>query len=204
MRKKILLLNPPGDKLYLRDTYCSAASKANYFWGPVDLIVQSGILSQEHEVQVLDANVLQLSFEEAHKRVLEAKPDAIIFLISTQSKKNDLAFLEKIKEEMKNVVLIGSGNFLYFETRKSLENYSFIDAVIIDFTYNDILKYLNGDLAHVDHMGFREGKQIIIRNSLGPQIFEIPVPRHELFPLKSYRLPHTKHSYFATVMASQG
>ncbi len=204
MRKRILLLNPPGDKLYLRDTYCSAASKANYFWGPVDLIVQSGIIAKEHDVQALDANVLQLSFEEAHRRVLEAKPDAIVFLASTQSKKSDLAFLKGIKEEAKGLLLIGSGNFLYFETRKSMEDYPFIDAVIIDFTYEDILSFMRGDLDSVDHMAFRKGKEIVVRNSPGPQIFEIPVPRHELFPLKSYRLPHTRHSYFATVMASQG
>jgi hypothetical protein len=43
-RRNILLLNPPGRETYMRDYYCSHASKAAYNWGPFDLIVLSGIL----------------------------------------------------------------------------------------------------------------------------------------------------------------
>jgi len=62
-KTKVLLLNPPGDKLYLRDEYCSAVSKADYYWPPIDLLVLSGILSDKYEVEVIDAIVEKLSPE---------------------------------------------------------------------------------------------------------------------------------------------
>jgi hypothetical protein len=30
-KDSVILLNPPGDKLYIRDYYCSFSSKASYY-----------------------------------------------------------------------------------------------------------------------------------------------------------------------------
>ena len=51
---KILLLNPPGDKLFQRDMYCSGVSKAHYYWPSIDMLVLSGILGQEYDLDILD------------------------------------------------------------------------------------------------------------------------------------------------------
>ena len=61
---RILLLNPPGDELFLRDYYCSKVSKADYVYQPVDLVVMSGIVSRDgHEMAVIDAIVDDISRE---------------------------------------------------------------------------------------------------------------------------------------------
>ena len=52
---KALLLNPPGDRLFMRANYCTGTAKANAYWQPIDLAVQSGILSTRHGVSVIDA-----------------------------------------------------------------------------------------------------------------------------------------------------
>ena len=52
---RVLLLNPPGEKLYQRDMYCSNISKGKYYWPAIDLLILSGILGQSYEVDVLDA-----------------------------------------------------------------------------------------------------------------------------------------------------
>ncbi|MFH1448164.1 MAG: radical SAM protein, partial [Candidatus Micrarchaeota archaeon] len=166
-------------------------------------IMQSGILSQQHDIEVLDANVLQLSFEESYKRIFQSDPDVILFLTSTQSRSNDIEFMRKIKEKKKDIILIGSGNYLFFEIRESMEEYGFIDAVLLGFTYDDILKYLQNDFDKIEHMAFRKDNEIIIKNKRGSQVFEIPVPRHELFPINKYRLPYTGKG-ITTVTASQG
>ena len=62
--KKILLLNPPGKKRYLRDQYCSSSAKADYYWPAIDLLVLSGILSRDFNIEVVDAIVQKMSAEQ--------------------------------------------------------------------------------------------------------------------------------------------
>src|SRR5208283_2675952 len=105
-KRKILLLNPPGDQLYLRDYYCSHSSKARYYWHPYDLLVQSGILAQEHEVQALDANVLGLTNAQALDRIKDMDIDTLFFLTGGVSWRNDfdfVTFLLKEKPQIKEV-----------------------------------------------------------------------------------------------------
>ena len=54
--RKVLLLNPPGDRLYIRDQFCSHVSKGTYYWQPLDLLMISGRLHAEgFELAVVDA-----------------------------------------------------------------------------------------------------------------------------------------------------
>ena len=36
---KVLLLNPPGRRIYIRDYLCSKTTKSNYLFHPIDLLV---------------------------------------------------------------------------------------------------------------------------------------------------------------------
>ena len=83
--EKILLLNPPGDKLYQRDMYCSAVSKANYYWPAIDLLILSGILGEKYEVHILDAIAEKLEPERCLARIKKENFKAIIFLTGTAS-----------------------------------------------------------------------------------------------------------------------
>jgi len=51
---RVLLLNPPGERVYIRDYFCSKTTKSNYLFHPVDLVALSGTLAGEHELTVLD------------------------------------------------------------------------------------------------------------------------------------------------------
>ena len=42
---RVLLLNPPGRRTYLRDYLCSKTSKADYVYHPIDLVLLSGTLA---------------------------------------------------------------------------------------------------------------------------------------------------------------
>ncbi|MFK7786624.1 MAG: hypothetical protein AB8B56_16000, partial [Crocinitomicaceae bacterium] len=55
-KTKIALFNPPGDKIYIRDYYCSKVSKAYYYPQPVDLLIQSAYFpEEEYDITVIDA-----------------------------------------------------------------------------------------------------------------------------------------------------
>ena len=52
---KVLLLNPPGDRKFFRDYYCTKVSKARYYYHPLDLAYLSGRFRTGYEVKVVDA-----------------------------------------------------------------------------------------------------------------------------------------------------
>ncbi|MFQ5406504.1 MAG: B12-binding domain-containing radical SAM protein [Candidatus Micrarchaeia archaeon] len=202
-RRKILLLNPPGDKLYLRDGYCCSSSKADYYWAPIDLLVLSGILSEKHEVSVLDANVLMMGFDEAFEKISKMDFDTLIFLTASPSWNNDFKFIERLKKS-KNFTAIASGGFLLFLGEKFMKRYSFLDAILLEFTSRDVMDYLDGKLGVIPNMIIRRNDELLIGLRKCPLKFEIPTPRHELFPIKHYRLSHAKRLPLTTVITSQG
>src|SRR5262245_13911545 len=68
-RKRVLLLNPPGRDLYIRDYFCSKTTKSNYLFHPIDLLVLSGAFAERHETAVLDAVAERLPAAEAAARI---------------------------------------------------------------------------------------------------------------------------------------
>ena len=74
--KKIILLNPPGERLFMRAHYCSGTAKANSYWPPIDLLVFSGYL-KNHEILVMDDVAIGENFENSLSLIEEIKPDIV-------------------------------------------------------------------------------------------------------------------------------
>lgn len=206
MKKNILLLNPPGDRLYLRDCYCSTVAKANYYWHPLDLLVQSGILGKNYNITVLDANVLRVKPNDALQQIFNMDLEAILFLIGSLSWNEDLKFIKAIKKQNPSIKLIGSGEVLRFEGQKVMEQFQFIDAILLDFTSDAILNFLDSskDANKIDNFIYRFNNRIIQGDILNNTTFEIPCPKHERFPLNSYKLPFGKREKFASILTTYG
>ena len=142
--KRILLLNPPGDKRYLRDNYCSSVSRANYYWPPIDLLVLSGTLGKKYQVELLDAIIANIGKEKCHERITTGDFDAIIFLSGTSSWVNCDAYSRMIQanrlKEAKNTgadVLITACPKcqIHFSCTQNAEGYPDEDKIkIIDST----------------------------------------------------------------------
>lgn len=203
--KKILLLNPPGEKLYIRDYYCSKVSQADYIVPPIDFLFLSGRLAERYSVEILDAIVLKLKPEQCLKAILDKNPDVIIFLTGSVSWKYDIEFISEVKKQ-KKVVMIGTGDIFLEKGKERLENHSFIDAVLLDFSTDDIMRYLEGDYQNVRNMLFRENGQIVateIVRSRGAE-YEIPIPKHDLFIKHNYRHPFSRKKKFTTILTDFG
>ena len=61
IKQKIVLVNPPNKKIVLRDLYSSTISKGLYNWPCIDLLVLSGVLKNDFDVILIDANTLGYS-----------------------------------------------------------------------------------------------------------------------------------------------
>jgi len=204
---KVLLLNPPGKNIYLRDYYCSHASKAHYYWGPYDLIVLSGILKKDFDLYALDGIQEQLSPEETRQKILSIEPDAIIFLTGAVSFIEDFNLIEDIgKHSDKNIRFVATGDCVLAEGEKFFEAYPFLNAVLLNFTTPEIVDYLKGEKSTFHNITFRDQNGALIkgdRESL-PGEFSLPIPRYELFPFRKYRIPHGLRLPYSGVLTDYG
>ncbi len=207
-RKRVLLLNPPGEQLYLRDQYCSSISKASYYWPPIDLIMLSGFLHQRYEVRVIDAIINRIPRERCLNEIVAWQPDVVIFLTGITSWPADLAFIKEVKQRT-GALTLGSGGILLYEGMPILEANEHLDAIILDFTAGeDVLDFIEGagdgeeELPNLSYR--RNGKVVAGRRLESGRTFTVPVPRHELFNLSRYRVPHGRRRPLTSVMISDG
>lgn len=204
MKKKVLLLHCPGDKIYLHDYYTSYSSKANYYWPPTDLVLLSGVLSG-YDLRVIDAIAEKLSPDECEQRIKQFGPEAVVFTTGTATWEKDVAFLEKIKRGLP-ALLIGSSSMFLFEADHFLRSAPAIDALSLNMVSSEIADFIDGRKKDYRWVAFRRGPDLLIPSAetRKEQNFRIPVPRHDLFQLKFNRSPLARRAPFALVVTSLG
>lgn len=207
-RQRVLLLNPPGRDLYMRDYYCSKTSKGRYYYHPVDLLFLSGRLAEHHEVTVLDAIAEGLGEADVAERIVAGGFDAIVFVTGTVSWTEDSLFFARLRPRT-GARIVGSGDLLRSAPGDWLERAPWLDAILLDFAAGDVLGLLaapggaRGPWAGVAHRA-ASGEVCEGERSGGPRTLRIPRPRHELFPLERYRFPFARRHPIATVLSDFG
>lgn len=205
-KRKVLLLNPPGSKRYNRDAFCSGSTKGNYSWPPIDLLCLSGIIGEKHEVHVLDAMANKISKIECMDKIKKIDFDTLIFITGTASWTEDSTFIKQIKKLKPKLDIIAIGGFFLFVGEKILRDNDFLNAILLSFTSGDILKYLDQIDGKIGNVIYKRNDQIINGGFVPPanRIFSYPIPKHELFPVKDYRLPLIRHYPFTNILFSIG
>lgn len=107
----------------------------------------------------------------------------------------------KIKEIVNPLVFL-TGGFLLSEYSEILSKYNFVDGVLLDFTSDALVDILDGK-TYIEDLAYREGYRIICNHSENKYI-SYPTPKHELFNLKQYRLPHGKRCLFSCIITNFG
>jgi uncharacterized radical SAM superfamily protein len=201
--KKVLLLHCPGDKVYLHDYYTSYSSKANYYWPPSDLVLLSGMLDG-FDLAVLDAIAERLTPEETERRILDFKPDAVVFTTGTATWENDRRFLEGLKSKLP-CRLIGSGSVFLFEAETLLGQAPFLDALILDLVSPEIATFIEGAPGPFKTLVL-PGRPVPDPMPGWPkqQDFSLPLPRQDLFQHARNRSPLARRRPFALVVTSIG
>jgi len=203
-RKKIILLNPPGDKLYIRDYYCSFSSKADYYWPPQDLIYLSGILNEDFSVEVVDAVIDRISEDEVLEIAAGSGADALIFTTGTATMKSDLRLMARIKKR-NGMQILASAGILKFVGAEFLTKFPVVDAVLTDFSEKGVVSYLKGRRDKpLRGLIFRKNGEFAASGEKAPQEFHVPVPRHDLFSFRKYRIPIARKFPFTVVVTSLG
>ncbi|NIR49215.1 radical SAM protein [candidate division KSB1 bacterium] len=207
-KPKVLLLNPPGKRVYLRDYFCSKVSQADYINHPIDLVYLSGLLKDSFELHVIDAIAEKLSISKCLQRIQAVRPEVIVGLIGSVSYAEDVPFYQQVHQRIgAKIILIG--DVLIERREERLAEMPFISAFLHDFSSEDLLHYLrNGDSAidAVKNMTVRSNGRVRAMPIEQPKNreFNLPIPQHRLFLGKDYRYPFVRHPNFATVMTEFG
>ena len=201
---RVLLLNPPGERVYIRDYFCSKTTKSNYLFHPIDLVVLSGTIASEHEVQVLDCMAEALSVEQANERIDLFQPEVLVTLIGSVSWDEDRRFLAQQATWGRRVIAIG--DVLHEDSVERLSEEPWIEAALHVFANQDVLHYLAGRLEQVEEMTVRReaGPERISAHGKQRGTFRVPRPRHELFPKHGYHFSFARSEPFATVLTDYG
>jgi len=204
-KEKLLLLNPPGKHVYLRDYFCSKISQADYLNQPIDFVYLSGLLRRHYELHLIDAIVDRISAQKCLTMIQTLQPHAIIGLIGAASYEEDIAFYRQLAEK-DHAPLLLIGDALIENRAELLQELNFATGFIHDFSCNDALLFLRGQRKNLRNLTFRHDSGIcaapIVRSRC--ENFELPVPAHELFLGKDYRYPFVRRRQFATVMTEFG
>lgn len=207
MSKKILLINPPPhNKIkFIRSGYCNSVSKAGYYWAPIDLLCQSGILKNNYDVRIIDAAGENWNERKVFEKINEhGKFDGMIFLTSLASKEMDFDFLRKIKEVVQIDKVLLSGGYLLFEHKEIFER-ELADGILLD--------YVSGETNDFFESGYVKYNTISTPNNMFYQSdisreytgeFQYPVPLHLQFPIRKYYMPHCKRLPMASVATTVG
>jgi len=199
--KRILFLNPPGKKIYIRDYYCSKVSKAYYLPQPVDLLLQSAFFDEpEYNVSVLDCIAEKVSKQGALQKIKNFNPDYIIGLIGAVSLLEDRPFYETIKRENPNVIIACSGDALLEKHEEKFQKYPWLDAIITNF-FKDGFKQLIEGKEEIEGLVYRQNEQYITKVSKRSKPTDMATPKQHLFK-GNYRMPFANALPIATVLTN--
>ncbi|MFH1539103.1 MAG: radical SAM protein [bacterium] len=194
--KKVLLLNPPYSRPIMRDTFHPTSKSLLYIWHPLDLLIQSGYLS-DYDVRLHDG-VVDNRMSSLNSLLEEFRPDAVLSLVAWPTLKSDMELLERIKKTYKPVIFT-VGDITYGEKEKFLETYPFLDGILADYTSRGFTQYLSGE--PVKNAAWREDGDILTEWTHEPM--DYGCPRHDLLDLSRYYLPYWKPP-FGSVYTSHG
>jgi len=204
--KKILLLNPPGKRKYFRDYYCTKVSKGRYYYHPVDLVYLSGRLDSFWRVYLIDAIAEDLGADQCLKKIKKIQPEIILSLVSSPSYFEDLEFLTVARNALPETIIIGTGD-VYRELKKeAFEEQNFLDAILLDFSTDDLVKFLKREEDRkFDNIIYKTNNVIIEGEEIhGSGEFDAPVPRWDLFKLEKYSFPFARRKGFASILTDFG
>ncbi|MCJ7816576.1 MAG: radical SAM protein [Candidatus Aenigmarchaeota archaeon] len=113
---RVLMLNPPYLRGFMRNARWEAFSIAGSEWLPIWLAYATGWLEKHgHDVRLLDAGIEKLSKERTFQIIKEFKPELTAVYVTTTSMENDLEVANMIKEAGSEVVLVGPWCSIYPE-----------------------------------------------------------------------------------------
>jgi len=200
---KIALVNPPSRNRVIRDYYCSKTSKSTYLFAPADLLMQSGLLSQDNELTVIDAVAEKIDPGQCLSRIKTFMPQFMLGLIGAVSLKQDLGFYAQVKERVPTCKIFLSGEPLLENSEQWLLENPSLDGVLLRFVSRGIAQIARGE-KEIEGVVIRAGDGIKTYPLSRDPEYSTGRTRQELFQFPRYFFPFARQRRFATFLTDFG
>ena len=148
----------------------------------------------QYEVDVIDCQVLKLSFEDFRSEISKRQPNIVGVTSSTLTYQSALKLIKIAKEVCPNCITVAGGSHVTFWDDKALEECPELDIVVRregENTLLELVQRIEAGKVYNDAIGTtcrKEGK--IVRNPDRPYIEDLdnlPFPARHLWPMERFR-----------------
>ena len=229
----ILLINPPTPdrQLYIRSQHrVGRQTRENMVWPQVSLAQLAALLNPTYSVLIIDANAEKMSWDDLRPILENLRPRYYLTQVSAPTLENDMygCFLAKAS----GATTVAFGTHVTPIPRETMRPYPSLDFILVgepELTLRELLDYFeNGtenrpqeiqglfrnhdidykpplDLHEIKGLAWRKGGQIEVNlpRPFIADLNDLPIPMHELLPLKRYRMPLI-HGPFTFIVTSRG
>jgi len=212
--KKIIFINPPTPQkgiIIIRDLDRSGRqTREKIIWPQANLAYLAAVMKKDgFDVGIIDCIADKIYWGKFEKLLVKEKADYILSNVISSTLTNDMKVFDVAKKIGAKTIAVGS--HVSALSGESLKNFRNLDYVVIgeaEETLSELVKTIevNGDLSAVKGIAYRKENGEIIVNEKRPLIENLdslPIPLHELLPLKKYNLPFIGKN-FTFIMESRG
>jgi len=214
MRIDILLVNPPSPdgSIIIRDYNRSGrTSKERIIWPQTSLAYLAAMAPANFNVEIIDCIANKMNWPEFLKLLKEKNPRYIVSHVITSTLHNDLRVFKEAKKNNPKVITITMGPHVTALPEKTLEENPELDFIVLyepEITFKELLETIENkknNFKSIRGLASRKNKQIQIneKREYIENLNQLPIPRHDLLPLKKYQFPFMASS-FTFVVPSRG
>lgn len=201
---RILLLNPPGSKTYLRESYCSKISKGAHTVPPIDLIALSGILNRDgNELFAIDAIADKATPSAVKRKIRRLNPDAVVALVAEVSRHEDREFFATL-DLPESVRIAAVGDVLLRLQENAFDVFPSFQALLLDYASDGVAHWLAGHDDRITDLIYRTGDRIERPERSTEKVFSAGLCRHDLFPIDKYNFPFSLRRPITSFMTDYG
>lgn len=194
---KICLISPP---------YNSAVkSVLGVSSPPLGLAYLASMVRNNHEVKIIDANVLNYTMDDVKREIKNFSPDVVGITAVTPSIFQAYEVAKAAKEIDENLFVVMGGPHVSFLPVQTLEECKAVDLVVKgegERTFAAVIETIEKgkSLDSVKGIAFRKGEKIIEHEmaEIIENIDEIPFPSRDLLPIDKYQFNGQRYTAMLT------
>jgi radical SAM superfamily enzyme YgiQ (UPF0313 family) len=185
---KVILFVPPGG--YFAERWSQGSTMPN-----LGILYIAAVLEQEGiEVQVVPADVLEMTFEQIDKIILDEKPDVIGITVTTENRFDAFELAIRAKRLLPRSIVVFGGPHCTHTADDTLKHIPEIDVVVRnegEETMLELVKAVDagGDLSKVTGISYHDADGKTVHNPTRiyiKDLNELPYPARHLVPLDKY------------------
>lgn len=208
---KVLLINPPNQYMVSANTPEFVDTEGGYN-PPLGLLYVAGYLREhsDHEVEILDALVEEMSYEQVEETVKEKQPDVVGITTLTFTVVDVVKTVQVVKKAVPNSKVVLGGPHVHLFPRESI-GLDGVDYLVLgegEKTFHCLMENMSDSEALKAQKGlvFKHDGAIVITGEPGfiEDLDALPFPARDLTPYEKYSSLMATRSPITTMITSRG